>query len=55
MSSTLFFEVQTIDALVEHFMETERDTLIRLAGVEGSQTVAADGEPTVTTLVPDVG
>src|SRR5262249_7449163 len=30
VSSTLFFEVQTIDALVDYFMATQRDALIRL-------------------------
>ncbi|MBY9081324.1 SDR family NAD(P)-dependent oxidoreductase [Paenibacillus sp. HN-1] len=37
VSSTLFFEYQTIDALVGYFMNTQRDSLIALAGVEESQ------------------
>ena len=52
VSSTLFFEVQTIDALVEHFMATQQDALIRLAGVEGPQTVAVVGGPVVTASSP---
>jgi acyl transferase domain-containing protein/tryptophanase/SAM-dependent methyltransferase len=34
VSSTLFFEHQTIDELVEHFIKTEKDSLIALLGLE---------------------
>ncbi len=34
VSSTLFFEYQTIDALVEHFIKTQRDAVIKLVGLE---------------------
>ncbi|MEW9701804.1 SDR family NAD(P)-dependent oxidoreductase [Paenibacillus sp. SI8] len=37
VSSTLFFEYQTIDALVEHLMKTQKDVLIALLGVEEPQ------------------
>ncbi len=39
VSNTLFFEVQTIDALVDHFLETQRDALMALVGY----TAEADG------------
>ncbi|WP_373855388.1 SDR family NAD(P)-dependent oxidoreductase, partial [Desulfocucumis palustris] len=32
ISTTLFFEYQTIDALVEHFMKTQKDSLTALVG-----------------------
>ncbi len=34
ISNTLFFEVQTIDALAEHFLQTQKDVLARLVGLE---------------------
>src|SRR5262249_55408099 len=34
--STLFFEVHTIDALVDHLLATHRDTLVRLVGLEST-------------------
>ena len=34
ISSTLFFEYQTIDALVEHFIKTQKDSLVALVGLE---------------------
>ena len=34
ISSTLFFEYQTIDALVEHFVKTQKDSLAALVGLE---------------------
>ena len=34
VSSTLFFEYQTIDAIVEHFIKTQRDSLIKLTGLK---------------------
>jgi acyl transferase domain-containing protein/SAM-dependent methyltransferase/aryl carrier-like protein len=52
VSSTLFFEVQTVDALVDHFMATQRDTLIRLAGAEGTPAVAAPGDPAAAATRP---
>ena len=35
INSTLFFEYQTIDALVEHFIQTQKDSLITLLGLAG--------------------
>ena len=52
VSSTLFFEVQTVDALVDHFMATQRDTLIRLAGAEGAPDVAIPGDPAAAATRP---
>ncbi|MGD2088021.1 MAG: SDR family NAD(P)-dependent oxidoreductase, partial [Candidatus Aminicenantes bacterium] len=37
ISSTLFFEYQTIEALVEHFIETQRDSLIEVVGLENQK------------------
>lgn len=37
VNSTLFFEYQTIDELVEHFMKTEKDSLVALAGLENQE------------------
>ena len=37
VSSTLLFEVQTIDALAEHFIKTERDSLIRLLELDNKK------------------
>ena len=34
ISSTLFFEVRTINALVDHFIKTQKDALIELLGLE---------------------
>ncbi|MCX8131565.1 MAG: SDR family NAD(P)-dependent oxidoreductase [Clostridia bacterium] len=34
ISSTLLFEYQTIDALVEHFIKTQKDSLSELVGLE---------------------
>lgn len=34
---TLFFECQTIDALVEHFLKTQKQALIKLVGLEDHQ------------------
>ncbi|MGK3983836.1 SDR family NAD(P)-dependent oxidoreductase [Sorangium sp. So ce136] len=47
VSSTLFFECQTIDALVEHFMKTGRAALMKLAGGQeepGELDVEEEGE-----------
>ena len=38
LSSTLFFEVQTIDALANHFINTQKGTLIQLLGLEPEKT-----------------
>ena len=37
ISSTLFFEYQTIDALVEHLIETQKDALVKVAGLENKE------------------
>ncbi len=34
VSSTLFFEYQTIDALVEHFIKTKTEALMKLTGLD---------------------
>ncbi|HEX3029215.1 MAG TPA: SDR family NAD(P)-dependent oxidoreductase, partial [Clostridia bacterium] len=34
VSSTLFFEFQTIDALVDHFIKTQKELFIKLLGLE---------------------
>ncbi|MFF0825423.1 SDR family NAD(P)-dependent oxidoreductase [Brevibacillus sp. NPDC003359] len=39
VSTTLFFEYQTIDALVEHFMTTQTDELLALVGIDEQQPV----------------
>ncbi|MGG4453264.1 SDR family NAD(P)-dependent oxidoreductase [Brevibacillus porteri] len=39
ISTTLFFEYQTIDALVEHFMTTQLDELLALVGIDEQQSV----------------
>ncbi|MFG0213990.1 SDR family NAD(P)-dependent oxidoreductase [Brevibacillus porteri] len=53
ISTTLFFEYQTIDALVEHFMTTQTDELLALVGIDEQQSVqkqitnsAASAKPT---------
>ncbi|WP_409174764.1 SDR family NAD(P)-dependent oxidoreductase [Brevibacillus fortis] len=53
ISTTLFFEYQTIDALVEHFMTTQTDELLALVGIDEQQPVqkqttnsAASAKPT---------
>ncbi len=38
ITSTLLFEYRTIDALVEHFIETQRDSFIKLVGLEEQTT-----------------
>jgi len=44
VSSTLFFEVQTIEALVDHFMATRRETLIQVLGLEAPRPGITDVE-----------
>ncbi|WJQ79782.1 SDR family NAD(P)-dependent oxidoreductase [Brevibacillus brevis] len=39
ISTTLFFEYQTIDALVEHFMTTQPDELLALVGIDEQQSI----------------
>jgi 3-oxoacyl-(acyl-carrier-protein) synthase/acyl carrier protein len=39
ISSTLFFECQTIDAVVEHFIKTQKELFISLLGLEDEKTV----------------
>jgi polyketide synthase PksM len=36
VSSTLFFEYQTIDALTDHFIKTQKDRLVEILGVTAS-------------------
>lgn len=47
ISSTLFFEYQTIDALVEHLMTTDKEALIQMVGMK-DQEIPTDDE----TLLP---
>jgi acyl transferase domain-containing protein/acyl carrier protein len=47
ISSTLFFEYQTIDALVDHFLATQPESLTRLVGL--------DVEDAVVVSAPDAG
>ena len=35
ITSTLFFEVHTIDALVDRLLDTHKDSLVRLVGLDG--------------------
>ncbi len=37
ISNTIFFEVQTIDALIEYIIETEKDALIKVVGTGESE------------------
>ncbi|TQK74548.1 acyl transferase domain-containing protein [Brevibacillus sp. AG162] len=39
MSSTIFFEYQTIDALIEHLIETQKEALIKVIGLETQEAV----------------
>ncbi|MGF9908252.1 SDR family NAD(P)-dependent oxidoreductase [Brevibacillus porteri] len=39
MSSTIFFEYQTIDALIEYLIETQKETLIKVIGLEAQETI----------------
>ncbi|MED1915622.1 SDR family NAD(P)-dependent oxidoreductase [Bacillus thuringiensis] len=39
MSSTIFFEYQTIDALVEYLIETQKEVLIKVIGLEVQKAV----------------
>ncbi|MGG4439280.1 SDR family NAD(P)-dependent oxidoreductase [Brevibacillus fortis] len=39
MSSTIFFEYQTIDALVEYLIETQKEALIKVIGLEVQEAV----------------
>jgi acyl transferase domain-containing protein/aryl carrier-like protein len=49
--STVFFEHQTIDALVEHFMLTQRDALIRWVGADAAPAPAAAESTALPKLV----
>ncbi|NTU29407.1 SDR family NAD(P)-dependent oxidoreductase [Brevibacillus sp. HB1.1] len=39
MSSTIFFEYQTIDALIEYLIETQKEVLIKVIGLEAQETI----------------
>ena len=43
VSSTLFFEYQTIDALVEHFIKTQKNSLMKLVGLDDREMNEAHG------------
>jgi polyketide synthase PksM len=46
ISSTLFFEHQTIDALVEHFINSQKDKLVKLIGLDAEN--FEKGKPDLT-------
>ncbi|WP_341849651.1 type I polyketide synthase [Thermoflavimicrobium dichotomicum] len=51
VTSTLFFECQTIDALVEHFLQTQKASLMKLVGLdfqESLETKESAAEPSMT-------
>lgn len=48
VSSTLFFEVQTVDALVTHFLQHQREALIALMGIDEF----TDSEPSEEVVAP---
>ncbi|MCX8131438.1 MAG: SDR family NAD(P)-dependent oxidoreductase [Clostridia bacterium] len=52
ISSTLLFECQTIDALSEHFVKTQRDSLIKLLGLEEQQPLEKENQ--MQSVVPSV-
>lgn len=56
ISSTLFFEVQTIDALVEHLLETQQPALVRLLDFTApqSQQVAASPRQVAQARLPRI-
>ncbi|ASJ54821.1 polyketide synthase [Brevibacillus formosus] len=39
ISSTIFFEYQTIDALVEYLIETQKEALLKVTGVEAQEAI----------------
>ena len=49
VSSTLFFEYQTIDELVEHFLKTQKEAVLKLVGLENQRDEAV---PTTTGGIP---
>lgn len=52
VDSTLLFEHQTIDAIVEHFVDTRSDTLIRLFGLEENEPPQPEPAPAAP-LIPE--
>ncbi|WP_064201987.1 SDR family NAD(P)-dependent oxidoreductase [Brevibacillus brevis] len=52
ISTTLFFEYQTIDALVEHFMTTQADELLALVGIDEQQSVQKQITNAVASAMP---
>ncbi|MEJ2416447.1 MAG: SDR family NAD(P)-dependent oxidoreductase, partial [Exilibacterium sp.] len=44
VDSSLFYTYQTIDALVNHFITTQKDTLIKLFGLQGVDDKASNAE-----------
>ncbi|MED1797208.1 SDR family NAD(P)-dependent oxidoreductase [Brevibacillus porteri] len=52
ISTTLFFEYQTIDALVEHFMTTQTDELLALVGIDEQQPVQKQVTNSAATAKP---
>ncbi|BAH44963.1 putative polyketide synthase [Brevibacillus brevis NBRC 100599] len=52
ISTTLFFEYQTIDALVEHFMTTQADELLALVGIDEQPSVQKQLTNAVASAMP---
>lgn len=52
ISSTLFFEHQTIDALVEHFLNNQRDKLVKLVGLDKENVKKGKPDLTAVSAVP---
>jgi acyl transferase domain-containing protein/thioesterase domain-containing protein len=53
VNSTLFFEYQTIDALVEHFMNTQKQALSKLVGLaEGQDELIRENNERIPQAIP---
>jgi acyl transferase domain-containing protein/enoyl-CoA hydratase/carnithine racemase/acyl carrier protein len=51
VTSTLFFEYRTIDALVDHFLETEEEAVLRWVGV-AQEASTSDASPSMDPIEP---
>ena len=54
VSSTLLFEHHSVDALIDHFIRTERHAVLEVAGLKILETVALDPGAAATTPVSTV-
>jgi acyl transferase domain-containing protein/acyl carrier protein/SAM-dependent methyltransferase len=52
ISSTLFFEYQTIDALVEHFINTQKDKFVKLIGLDAESLEKRKSDLTTASAMP---